>query len=50
MKSESATYKTFCIYIANTEVLIHEHAQRSGFSATQVTEIRKMIDPVMAEG
>jgi len=41
--------KTFCIYIADTETLIHEHAQRSGFPATQVTEVRKMIDPVTAE-
>lgn len=42
--------KTFCIYLADSEALIHEHAQRSGFPATQVTEVRKMIDPVTAEG
>jgi cell division inhibitor SulA len=42
--------KTFCIYIADEEKLIHEHAQRSGFPATKVTPIRKMIDPVTAEG
>ena len=42
--------KTFCIYIADTESLIHEHAERSGFPATKVTEVRKMIDPVTAEG
>ena len=42
--------KTFCIYIADNEGLIHEHAQRSGFPATKVTEVRKMIDPVTAEG
>ncbi|MDH3673052.1 MAG: DUF4242 domain-containing protein [Gammaproteobacteria bacterium] len=41
--------KTFCVYIADDETLIHEHAQRSGFPATQVTKIRKMIDPVTAE-
>ena len=41
--------KTFCIYLADTEALIHEHAQRSGFPATKVTEVRKMIDPVTAE-
>ncbi len=29
--------KTFCIYIADEEKLIHEHAQRSGFPATKVT-------------
>jgi len=42
--------KTFCIYLADSEALIHEHAQRSGFPATHVTEVRKMIDPVTAEG
>ena len=41
--------KTFCIYLADSEALIHEHAQRSGFPATKVTEVRKMIDPVTAE-
>ena len=42
--------KTFCIYIADQEGLIREHADRSGFPATLVTEVRKMIDPVTAEG
>jgi hypothetical protein len=41
--------KTFCIYIADGESLIHEHAKRSGFPATKVTAVRKMIDPVTAE-
>ncbi|MCY4452885.1 MAG: DUF4242 domain-containing protein [Immundisolibacterales bacterium] len=42
--------KTFCVYLADEEGLIHEHAERSGFPATVVTEVRKMIDPVTAEG
>jgi cell division inhibitor SulA len=42
--------KTFCIYLADNEALIQEHAQRSGFPATKVTEVPKMIDPVTAEG
>ncbi len=42
--------KTFCIYIADNEALIHEHAERSGFPATVVTEVRNMIDLVTAEG
>ena len=41
--------KTFCIYLADSEALIQEHAQRSGFPATLVTEVRRMIDPVTAE-
>ncbi len=42
--------KTFCIYTAGYEALIHEHARRSGFPATKVTEVRKMIGPVTAQG
>jgi len=42
--------KTFCIYLADSEALIHEHAERSGFPATTVSEVGKMIDPVTAEG
>ncbi len=41
--------KTFCIYIADDESLIQEHAERSGFPATKVTPVRKVIDPVTAE-
>jgi hypothetical protein len=41
--------KTFCIYIAESEQLIHEHAERSGFPATKVTLVKGMIDPVTAE-
>ena len=48
--SHVAADKTFCIYMADQEALIHEHAQRCGLPATQVTEVRKMIDPVTAEG
>jgi hypothetical protein len=45
-----ASDKTFCIYIADNEALVHEHARRSGFPATVVTAVRRMIDPVTAEG
>jgi len=37
--------KTFCIYLAKNEAIIREHARISGFPATKITEIRKMIDP-----
>ncbi|MGD9527003.1 DUF4242 domain-containing protein [Pseudonocardia sp.] len=45
-----AADKTFCIYVADSEDLVHEHAQRSGFPATVVTAVTGMIDPVTAEG
>ena len=37
--------KTFCVYLAKDEGIIKKHAEMSGFPATKITEIRKMIDP-----
>ena len=37
--------KTFCVYLAKDEAIIRKHAEMSGFPATKITEIRKMIDP-----
>jgi len=41
--------KTFCVYYASDETMIHKHAELSGFPATKVTEIGKMIDPSTAK-
>jgi len=41
--------KTFCIYRSDNEALIMEHAERSGFPATTVSEVRRVIDPLTAE-
>jgi hypothetical protein len=45
-----AADKTFCIYLADNEQLIAEHAERSGFPASTVSLVKGMIDPVTAEG
>ena len=37
--------KTFCVYLAESEDLIREHARLSGFPATKITEITEIIDP-----
>jgi hypothetical protein len=39
----------YCMYLATDESLIHRHAELSGFPATKVTEIRRMIDVTTAE-
>jgi hypothetical protein len=41
--------KTFCVYVADNEALIDEHAERSGFPATVVTPVGKIIDPTTAK-
>ena len=37
--------KTFCIYLAESEAKVQEHARLSGFPATRVTEVLSIIDP-----
>ncbi|MGK9168002.1 DUF4242 domain-containing protein [Inquilinus limosus] len=45
VESYVADNKTFCVYLARDEEVIRRHAEISGFPATKITEIRKMIDP-----
>jgi hypothetical protein len=40
--------KTFCVYLARDEAIIREHARLSGFPASIITEIQRMIDPTTA--
>ena len=42
--------KTFCIYRAENEAAIQEHAKLSGFPANRVTEVCSVIDPLTANG
>ena len=48
MHSYVADDKTFCIYVADNEHLVQEHARLSGFPANKVTEVRSIIDPTTA--
>lgn len=45
VESYVAADKTFCVYLAEDEDIIKKHAEISGFPATKITEVRKMIDP-----
>jgi len=40
--------KTFCIYVAENEQAVLEHAKLSGFPATKITEVKAVIDPMTA--
>lgn len=42
--------KTFCIYLADSEDVIREHARLSGFPANKITEVATIIDPTTARG
>ena len=40
--------KTFCVYLAEGEDAIREHAKLSGFPANKITEVTAIIDPTTA--
>jgi hypothetical protein len=48
VESYVADDKTFCVYLAKDEAIIRKHAEISGFPATKITEVRKLIDPTTA--
>jgi len=48
LESYVADDKTFCVYLAKDEAIIRKHAEISGFPATKVTEVKKIIDPTTA--
>jgi hypothetical protein len=37
--------KVYCIYKAENEDLVREHAKRGGFPADKVSEVKTMISP-----
>lgn len=48
VQSFVANDKTFCIYLAENEEAVQQHARLSGFPANKVTEIHNTIDPMTA--
>jgi hypothetical protein len=41
--------KIYCVYIAPDEATVREHAQKGGFPANRVSQVRAVIDPTTAE-
>jgi hypothetical protein len=41
--------KIYCVYRAPNEDVIREHAQRGGFPANRISQVRATIDPTTAE-
>jgi hypothetical protein len=41
--------KVYCIYLADNEQLIREHAEQGGFPANRIEQIKTIIDPTTAE-
>lgn len=41
--------KIYCVYIAPDEEAVREHAERGGFPANSIAEVKTIIDPTTAE-
>ncbi len=41
--------RTHCVYVAENEDLIHDHAKRSGFPVTRIFKVDYILEPVSGE-
>lgn len=41
--------KVYCVYIAPNEAAVREHAQKGGFPANRISQVRNVISPTTAE-
>jgi hypothetical protein len=42
--------KIYCVYIADDEEVVREHARRGGFPCTAIRQVTTLIDPTTSEG
>ncbi|MCC5940021.1 MAG: DUF4242 domain-containing protein [Balneolaceae bacterium] len=42
--------RTHCVYLAENEDLIHEHAEKSKFPVNKIFEVAYILEPVSGEG
>lgn len=42
--------KIFCVYHADDEDAVREHAEMAGFPANRINRVATVIDPTTAEG
>ena len=41
--------KVYCVYIAPDEASVREHAEKGGFPANSISEVKTIIDPTTSE-
>jgi len=49
MQSYVTADKIYCVYRAADQGLVQQHAEKGGFPADSIAEVRAMIEPVTAE-
>jgi hypothetical protein len=42
--------RIFCVYLATNEDGVRKHAEASGFPATRIHQVTRVMDPLTAEG
>lgn len=40
--------RIYCVYLAESEAAVREHAKRGGFPCNRVSAVRQVIDPMTA--
>jgi Protein of unknown function (DUF4242) len=48
VESYVAGDRLYCVYLAQDEAIIRKHAEKGGFPANRITEVKRMIDPSTA--
>jgi len=48
LESYIAGDKVYCVYLAKDEAVIRKHAEKGGFPANRIAEVKRMMDPSTA--
>jgi Protein of unknown function (DUF4242) len=48
MHSDITDNKVYCVYVADSEEAIKDHARRGSYPANKISQVRGMIDPATA--
>jgi hypothetical protein len=46
VQSHITADRIYCVYLAESAELVHEHARRAGLPATKVSEVTRVVDPM----
>lgn len=49
VESYIADNKTFCVYHAKDEAVVREHSRLTGAPIKEISEIRRVVDPLISE-
>lgn len=47
VESHVTADRIYCVYLAENEAVVHEHARRAGLPANVVSAVTRVIDPMM---